>query len=170
MVGPLLAGPTSLSTQKKEITTMFSSEEQKPSERRTYRIPACLSTEDKLIVLGPLSLTLRQAFILTLFGCLTVDLWRGSAILLAWGGLGFIIRLLLAALPAGAGLVVAFVSVCGRYLEAWVLVVVRYLLQPKRYRWQSREGRPHPSRVRCTGRIHKRPTIVLLDYRESEEK
>ena len=87
MVGPVLAGPACLSAQKKEITAMFSSEQQKSFERKTYRIPACLSTEDKLIVLGPLSLTLRQAFILTLFGCLTVDLWRVSAILPAWGGI-----------------------------------------------------------------------------------
>jgi hypothetical protein len=170
MVGPVLAGPACLSAQKKEITAMFSSEQQKSLERKTYRIPACLSTEDKLIVLGPLSLTLRQAFILTLFGCLTVDLWRVSAILPAWGGLGFIIRLLLAALPAGTGLVLAFVSVSGRYLEVWGLVMIRYLIRPKHYRWQRLQDRQPPTHLRCTRRIRSRPTIVLFCHHESEDK
>lgn len=149
---------------------MFSSEEQQSIERKTYRIPTCLSTEDKLIVLGPLSLTLRQAFILTLFGCLTVDLWRVSAIVPDWGGLGLIIRLLLAALPASAGLVLAFVSIWGRYLEVWALVLARYLIRPKRYRWQRLQDRQLPTHLRCTKNIRTRPTIVLLSQHESEDK
>ncbi len=149
---------------------MFSPEEQKSFERKTYRIPACLSTEDKLIVLGPLSLTLRQAFILTLFGCLTVDLWRVSAIVPDWGGLGLIIRLLLAALPASAGLVLAFVSIWGRYLEVWALVLARYLIRPKRYRWQRLQDRQPPTHLRCTKNIRTRPTVVLLSQHESEDK
>jgi hypothetical protein len=147
--------------------TMFSSEEQKKSQRYTYHIPVRLSTEDKLIVLGPLSLTLRQAFLLTLFGSLTLDLWRGSTILATWGGIGLVVRLVIAALPAGVGLMWAFVSLAGRYMEDWGLILLRYLIQPKRYQWQCLQDQHVPSHRR---RSQKRSSMVLLLQDESGDQ
>jgi hypothetical protein len=139
--------------------TVLSSEEQKQSGRQTYHMPTRLSPEDKLIVLGPFSLTLRQAFLLTLFGSLTLDLWRGSTVLATWGGIGLVVRLVIAALPAGVGLVWAFVSIAGRDLEDWGLVLLRYLIQPKCYQWQSLQDQHASSHHRLS---QKRPSMALL--------
>ena len=118
-------------------------------------------------MLGPLSLTLRQAFLLTLFGSLTLDLWRGSTILATWGGIGLVVRLVLAALPAGVGLVWAFVSLAGRDLEDWGLILLRYLIQPKRYQWQCLQDQCVPSHRR---RSQKQPSMVLLLQDESGDQ
>src|SRR2546425_955907 len=112
---------------EKERTTMLSSEEQTRPERSSYQLPARLSTEDKLIILGPLSLTLRQSFVLTLAGCLAVDIWRGSTVLATWGGLGLVMRLLAAGIVGGIGLIWAFLAIADRYLEDWAIILLRYL-------------------------------------------
>jgi Na+-dependent transporters of the SNF family len=151
---------------------MRSSEEQTRPERSSYQLPARLSTEDKLIILGPLSLTLRQSFVLTLAGCLAVDIWRGSTILATWGGLGLVIRLLAAGIVGGIGLIWAFLAIADRYLEDWAIILLRYLNQPKQYRWQSlsqsmQDQRP-PSRSRRWHRGQKAQQSISPAQEESE--
>jgi hypothetical protein len=58
-----------------------------------------LEAEDKLISLGPLELTLRQAGLLFTGGWVAFILWKACAGLVAWGMVGLALRLLLIALP-----------------------------------------------------------------------
>jgi hypothetical protein len=50
---------------------------------------------------------------------------------------GEIVRLLLSLPPFLLALFIAWYQHAGRYLEIWMVVLVRYWLRPKRYLWRS---------------------------------
>jgi len=82
-------------------------------------------------------LTPRQLLI-TLIGCsIGYDIWLHLSVLLAYGVVGLIARLICSLVPAGLALSLALITVAGRPLEVWALVVLRYQLQPKVYVWRS---------------------------------
>jgi hypothetical protein len=124
-----------------------------------------LHVEDKLIQYGPLALSLRQAFVLILFGCIALDIWKG----LLWLQLSETLRYALTALPLILALVVAFARFADRSVENWVLVLLRYWSLPKIYVWQRL---PHPSPVAVSPTEHRSPRSQtwLAAMLESEEQ
>lgn len=95
-----------------------------------------LEVEDKLVSVGPVALTLRQAGILLLGGCVVFNLWKATRDLTMLGTVGIVIRVILVALPVLICLTFAFGRIAGRSYEAWLLIIWRYLRQPKIYVWQ----------------------------------
>jgi hypothetical protein len=95
-----------------------------------------LEVEDKLVSVGPLALTLRQAGILLLGSCVAFNIWKATRDLATLGTVGMVIRVLLVALPILICLAFAFGRIAGRSYEAWLLIIWRYLRQPKVYVWQ----------------------------------
>lgn len=114
---------------------MSSEEKQGRESSPFYQMPARIGAmEDALISLGPLSLTLRQCFILVIGGCIIIDLWRLD-LWNVFGPFGVIIR------GIGIGMVIlltildAFLQIANRSLESWLLVLYRYWQIPKIYLW-----------------------------------
>jgi hypothetical protein len=117
------------------------SENQPQRSRRTfYEMPTRLNMEDKLISLGPFSLTLRQGFVLVIGGCVAVNVWKWLDLPALDGTSGFILHVVVTCLPLLLALLVAFVSVTGRYPEAWALLLWRYWRSPKVYLWKRKKG------------------------------
>ena len=110
-----------------------------PDEQRSsplphrYLLSSKLQVEDKIVLLGPLSLTLRQAVILSIGGSLSLHLWHVLSTLV----IVTVLRFGLSTLPALLAAIIALVPLQGRSIESWVLIVFRYLLLPKRYCWQQ---------------------------------
>src|SRR5450432_918732 len=74
-----------------------------------YQIPTRLHTEDTVLTLGGLALIMRQSLIL-LGSCLALPCWHALQPLSQdWGGAGFVLRLVLTALP----LVLALIGTVG---------------------------------------------------------
>lgn len=92
-----------------------------------------MSIPDKVVF----GLTTRQLLIL-LIGCSAgYDLWLQLHVLGVSTVAGLIVRAGIAVLPAAAALALALLSVAGRPLEVWLLVLVRYWQQPRTYVWRS---------------------------------
>ena len=95
-----------------------------------------LEGEDTILRVGPLSLSLRQAALLLIGGCVAWSLWKASWGLAAWYTPGLVLRVLLVALPALVSLAFAFGSSGGRRYDAWIMVIWRYLWLPKLALWR----------------------------------
>lgn len=104
--------------------------------RYYYQIPTRLNVEDKLITFGPLSLTLRQATVLVLGGCLATQMWRILEIMMLLSTFGLIVRIVLTSLPVLITCIAAFVRIADRYCEDWAMVLWRYYRLPKVYVWR----------------------------------
>lgn len=116
--------------------------EHHPIHQQYYHFPARLSVEDQLLSIGPFSLTLRQGFVLTIGACLAANLWRWSAALAEWQEPGLLLRICLAALPVLLALGWSVIRPADRYLEDWSVILLRYLSQPRQYRWASMYAPP----------------------------
>jgi hypothetical protein len=100
---------------------------------QAHKVPTHIGMPDRMIF----GLTPRQLLI-TLIGCsIGYDIWLHLSVLLAYGVVGLIARLICSLVPAGLALSIALITVAGRSLEVWALVVLRYQLQPKVYVWRS---------------------------------
>lgn len=98
-----------------------------------HKVPIHMSLPDRVVF----GLTTRQ-FLLLLLGCsVGYNLWLHGALFATFGLPGQIVRAGIALLPAGSMLVVAFISIAGRPLEIWFLVLVRYWQRPRIYVWRS---------------------------------
>src|SRR5205814_5009107 len=64
-------------------------------------------------------------------------LWQRLTVLGHYAVPGEIVRLLLSLPPYLLALFIAWYQHAGRYLEIWMVVLVRYQLRPKRYLWRS---------------------------------
>ncbi len=94
---------------------------------RTRTIPTHLATPDKII--GPFT---PRGLLLFLLGCtLGYDLW------LHLGGWLLPLRVMLGVLPMLLCLLLALVTVAGRGLDVWCLIVLTSLLRPRRAIWWS---------------------------------
>ena len=89
-----------------------------------------------LVVLnyGNFEVTARQLTVLMLCALIAFNIFSHVA------GLPFVVRLILAGLPVLVLLPFGWLSIQGRTLDAWLLVVLRYRLQPKICIWQRRGG------------------------------
>lgn len=99
----------------------------------SHKVPTHMSMPDKVVF----GLTARQLLIL-LIGCsASYDLWLQLHALSPYTALGLIVRVGIAVLPIVSATSLALISVAGRPLEAWSLVLFRYWQQPQTYIWCS---------------------------------
>ncbi len=110
------------------------------SNRQQYHVnPTQLGAPEKLLW----GLTARQLFILALGCSLGYRIWAQCAFLLAYGMAGFGTRLLLASLPVLLALALATIQLGGRYLEIWVILLLRYACKQKCAVWCSVHVKDH---------------------------
>jgi hypothetical protein len=99
----------------------------------SHKVPTHMSMPDKVVF----GLTARQLLIL-LIGCsASYDLWLQLHALNPYTAIGLMVRVGIALLPAVAATALALISVAGRPLEVWSLVLFRYWQQPQTYVWRS---------------------------------
>jgi hypothetical protein len=92
---------------------------------------------DQVLTWWSFSLSARQLLLL-LVGCgLGGTLFQHLAVLGHEGVPGEVLRLLLSLPPFLLAILLAWYQFAGRYLEVWLIVLMRYWLRPKRYLWRS---------------------------------
>lgn len=107
--------------------------------RRTHVVPTHVHTPDMLLSIAGISISVRQ-FLLILVGiALSYRCWLVCSWLAVFPGgwLGQDIRIAGALLPLGLSLAFAFVTLAGRELDGWCVVLVRYLFRPHRLVWRT---------------------------------
>ena len=104
---------------------------------RKHIVPTHLQMPDQVLTLWSFSLTGRQLLLLLVGGGIGGTLWQHLAVLGHLAAPGQALRLLLSLLPFLLVLLIAWYQYAGRYLEVWLVVLVRYRLRPKRYLWRS---------------------------------
>jgi hypothetical protein len=115
--------------------------------RASHKVPTHMSMPDKVVF----GLTARQLLIL-LIGCsASYDLWLQLHTLNPYTALGLIMRVGIAVMPAAVATALALISVAGRPLEAWSLVLFRYWQRPKTYVWRSVRTLQQGERVDAVG-------------------
>ena len=107
-----------------------------PSPRK-HVVPTHLNLPDQVLTLWSFSLSARQLLLLLVGGGIGGTVWQHLAALGHRALVGEALRLLLAFLPFLVLFILACYQYAGRYLEVWLLVLVRYHLHPKRYLWRS---------------------------------
>ena len=100
-------------------------------------MPTHLNLPDQVLTLWSFSLTARQLLLLLVGGGIGGTLWQHLTVLGHYAVAGEILRLLLSLPPFLLALFIAWYQHAGRYLEIWIVVLVRYRLRPKRYLWRS---------------------------------
>lgn len=104
---------------------------------RKHIVPTHMNLPDQVLTVWSLSLSARQLLLL-LVGCgLGGTIWQHLVVLGHEGIPGDILRFLLSLPPFLLALLLAWYQYAGRYLEVWLIVLVRYQLRPKRYLWRS---------------------------------
>ncbi len=104
---------------------------------RKHIVPTHLNRPDQVLSIWSLSLSARQLLLL-LVGCgLGGTIWQHLVVLGHYGVPFEMLRLLLSLPPFLLALLLACYQYAGRYLEVWLIVLVRYRLRPKRYLWRS---------------------------------
>jgi len=106
--------------------------------RKTHIVPTHLRTPETLLSIAGFSLSIRQFLLLLLGAALSYDLWLqlGKRGVLA-GGVGLIVRFLLAVLPVLLAGTLAFLRLAGRTLDRWAFLALSYLARPRRFVWRS---------------------------------
>jgi PrgI family protein len=119
---------------------------------RKHIVPTHLQMPDQVLTLWSLGLTARQLLLL-LVGCgLGGTLFQHLVVLGHYGMPGEVLRLLLSLPPFLLSLLLAWYQYAGRYLEVWLVVLVRYQFRPKRYLWRSiRYDEQHLTPSRASG-------------------
>jgi hypothetical protein len=104
---------------------------------RKHIVPTHLNLPDQVLTLWSFSLSARALLLLLVGGGIGGTVWQHLAALGHRALVGEALRLLLAFLPFLLLFILACYQHAGRYLEVWLLVLVRYHLRPKRYLWRS---------------------------------
>ncbi len=104
---------------------------------RKHIVPTHLNLPDQVLTLWSFSLSARALLLLLVGAGIGGTIWQHLAVLGHHAVPGEILRLLLALLPFLLVLVLACYQHTGRYLEVWLVVLLRYWLRPKRYLWRS---------------------------------
>ncbi len=119
---------------------------------RKHIVPTHLQMPDQVLTLWSLGLSARQLLLL-LVGCgLGGTLFQHLAVLGHEGMPGEVLRLLLSLPPFLLSLLLAWYQYAGRYLEVWLVVLVRYQFRPKLYLWRSiRYDEQHLTSFRASG-------------------
>jgi hypothetical protein len=102
-----------------------------------HTVPTHLNVPDKVLTVGPVSLTARQFLILLIGSSIGYNLWHQLHLLSMYAPLGQVVRLCLALAPALLALAFALARIAGRPLDVWFLVLLRYWCQPRRFVWRS---------------------------------
>jgi hypothetical protein len=104
---------------------------------RKHTVPTHLQMPDQVLTLWSFSLTARQLLLLLVGGGIGGTVWQHLALFGHSAVPGDIVRLLLSLPPFLLALFIAWYQHAGRFLEIWMVVLVRYWLRPKRYLWRS---------------------------------
>jgi hypothetical protein len=104
---------------------------------RKHTVPTHLNLPDHVLTLWSFSLTARQLLLLLVGGSIGGTLWQHLTVLGHDAVPGEIVRLLLSLPPFLLALFIAWYQHAGRYLEIWIVVLVRSRLRPNRYLWRS---------------------------------
>jgi hypothetical protein len=111
---------------------------------KKHIVPTHLNLPDQVLTLWSLSLSARQLLLLLVGAGLGGTVWQHLALLGHATLVGQALRLLVALVPFLLLAVLACCQYAGRYLEVWLIVLVRYSLRPRRYLWRSiRHFEPH---------------------------
>ncbi len=103
-----------------------------------FQIPTHLNVPDKILSAWGIGITVRQLLILLIAWSAVANTWvHLDAPLSMLGTLGGVLHFSATAIPGIILLLVAFKQIAGRPLEVWLLVFLRYWLQPKVYLWHS---------------------------------
>ena len=94
-------------------------------------MPTHLQMPDQVLTLWSFSLTARQLLLLLVGGGIGGTLWQHLTVLGHYAVPGEIVRLLLSLPPFLLALFIAWYQHAGRYLEIWMVVLVRYRLRPE---------------------------------------
>jgi hypothetical protein len=130
-----------------------------------HKVPIHMSLPDRVVF----GLTTRQ-FLLLLLGCsVGYNFWLHVALFATFGFPGQIVRVGIALVPVGIVVGVAFISVAGRPLEIWFLVLVRYWQRPHLYLWRSvRLQQQHVDRGYLAAEDEDRGALVTYPGAEGE--
>lgn len=103
----------------------------------THIMPTHLNLPDQVLSIGTFTLTARQFLLLLVGSSVGYALWQDCAVLgrFALPGLG--LRGGIALFPVAMALLFAVAQIAGRPLEIWLVVLLRYWWQPKRFVWRS---------------------------------
>lgn len=104
---------------------------------RKHIVPTHLNLPDQVLSVWSLVLSARQLLLLLVGAGIGGTIWQHLAILGHNGMPGEVLRLLLSLPPFLLSILLAWYQYAGRYLEAWLVVLVRYRFRPKRYLWRS---------------------------------
>jgi hypothetical protein len=97
-----------------------------------------MNVPDKVLTVGPVSLTARQFLILLIGSSISYNLWHQLHLFSLYAPpVGLVVRVCLALLPALLAMAFALAQIAGRPLEVWFFVLLRYWCQPKRLVWRS---------------------------------
>jgi PrgI family protein len=100
-------------------------------------VPTHLNLPDQVLSVWSLSLSARQLLLLLVGAGIGGTIFQHLVFLGHSGIPGEVLRLLLSLPPFLLALLLAWYQYAGRYLEVWLVVLVRYRLRPKRYLWRS---------------------------------
>jgi hypothetical protein len=92
---------------------------------------------DQVLSVWSLSFSARQLLLLLVGAGIGGTIWQHLVILGHSSITGEVLRLLLSLPPFLLALLFAWYQYAGRYLEVWLVVLVRYRLRPKCYLWRS---------------------------------
>src|SRR5258708_6785144 len=104
---------------------------------RKHVVPTHLNLPDQVLTLWSFSLSARVLLLLLVGAGMGGTVWQHLAVLGHHAIPGEILRLLLALVPFLLNMVLACYQFAGRYLEVWLIVLMRYHLRSKRYLWRS---------------------------------
>ena len=104
---------------------------------RKHSVPTHLNLPDQVLTLWSFSLTARALLLLLVGGSIGGTVWQHLTLLGHSAVPGEVLRLLLSLPPFLLAIFIAWYRNAGRYLEIWMVVLVRYRLRPKRYLWRS---------------------------------
>ena len=104
---------------------------------RKHIVPTHLNLPDQVLTLWSFSLSARQLLLLLVGAGLSGTVWQHLAMLGHHALAGQTVRLVVALVPFLLLTVLACYQYAGRYLEVWLVVLLRYHLRPKRYLWRS---------------------------------
>jgi len=104
---------------------------------RKHIVPTHLNLPDQVVTLWSFSLSARQFLLLLVGAGLGGTLWQHLALFVYAGVPGEVLRLCVALVPFVLLAVLAWYRVAGRFLEVWLIVLLRYRLRSTRYLWRS---------------------------------
>jgi PrgI family protein len=104
---------------------------------RKHIVPTHLNLPDQVLTLWSFSLTARQLLLLLVGGGIGGTIWQHLALFGHYAVPGEIVRLLLSLPLFLLTFFIAWYQYAGRYIEVWLVVMLRYQLRPKRYLWRS---------------------------------